>query len=143
MQRAVSSPGNPVRARVCVSSPGCGVQHARSGAPAPAPAHIMRSAALLLLAAQWLWTAALAAATSHDSESLPAAETDAVIEVVQYRHSRDGMVANNSTLRLQGHFAGAGMRVAAEGKLLQVNKRRHFVAENVVQVTEAQRKNRG
>lgn len=108
-----------MRARVCVSSPGCGVQHARSGAPAPAPAHIMRSAALLLLAAQWLWTAALAAATSHDSESLPAAETDAVIEVVQYRHSRDGMVANNSTLRLQGHFAGAGMRVAAEGKLLQ------------------------
>ncbi|XP_067864213.1 E3 ubiquitin-protein ligase RNF43 [Heptranchias perlo] len=77
----------------------------------------MRSAALLL-AVQWLWSTALAAA-SQDSESVAAAETDAEIEVVQYRHSQNGVVANNSTLRLQGHFAGAGMRVAAEGKLLQ------------------------
>ncbi|XP_072099375.1 E3 ubiquitin-protein ligase RNF43 isoform X2 [Mobula birostris] len=77
----------------------------------------MRSAALLL-AVQWLWSAALAA-TSQDSESVPSAETEAEIEVVQYRHGQDGVVASNSTLRLQGHFAGAGMRVAAEGKLLQ------------------------
>ncbi|XP_078404678.1 E3 ubiquitin-protein ligase RNF43 [Cetorhinus maximus] len=77
----------------------------------------MRSAALLL-ALQWLWSAALAAA-SPESESAAAAETVAEIEVVQYRHSQNGVVANNSTLRLHGHFAGAGMRVAAEGKLLQ------------------------
>ncbi|XP_051891777.1 E3 ubiquitin-protein ligase RNF43 isoform X2 [Pristis pectinata] len=77
----------------------------------------MRSAALLL-AVQWLWSTALAA-TSHDSESVLSAETEAEIEVVQYRQGQDGVVASNSTLRLLGHFAGAGMRVAAEGKLLQ------------------------
>ncbi|XP_067866354.1 E3 ubiquitin-protein ligase RNF43 isoform X2 [Heterodontus francisci] len=75
----------------------------------------MRSAALLL-AVQWLWSAAQAAASP---ESVAAAETEAEIEVVQYRQSQNGVVANNSTLRLQGRFAGAGMTVAAEGKLLQ------------------------
>ncbi|XP_060703972.1 E3 ubiquitin-protein ligase RNF43 isoform X1 [Hemiscyllium ocellatum] len=76
----------------------------------------MRSAALLLLALQWLWSAALASARS-DSESAEDEETVAEIEVVQYRGN--GVVPNNSTLLLHGHFAGAGMRVAAEGKLLQ------------------------
>ncbi|GCB64003.1 hypothetical protein scyTo_0009754 [Scyliorhinus torazame] len=79
----------------------------------------MRSAALLL-ALQWLWSAALAAAARPEIESAAAAaETLAEIEVVQYRPSQNGVVTNNSTLRLHGHFAGAGMRVAAEGKLLQ------------------------
>ncbi|XP_069767836.1 E3 ubiquitin-protein ligase RNF43 isoform X3 [Narcine bancroftii] len=116
--------GSPVNSQRAVKAkpppPGVwvGVQHARGGAPVPAPARSMRSAALLLLAGQWLWSAALAA-TSPDSESVPAAETEAEIEVVSYRHGQDGVVANNSILRLQGHFAGAGMRAAAEGKLLQ------------------------
>ncbi|XP_007894578.2 E3 ubiquitin-protein ligase RNF43 [Callorhinchus milii] len=75
----------------------------------------MRGAALLL-AAQWVWSAALAVARPGAE-----AESEAEIEVVEYRQrdSGGGLVPANTSLRLHGSFAGAGMSVAAEGKLLQ------------------------